>query len=180
MDFSRGQCLLVADRPELATFFVKILNQAFKDLEVVVKRSMRESSEWMLERSSINDPGILDLAIIDLSISDGTGIELLRTLASKESGPSIIAIAIHADDLLLFEALGCGSFGYLIKTCDEGTLIALLKRLNHAEPPLSATVAQKLGLSPLTVAGYVKIIYQKLHVSNRAEATREAIRRGLV
>jgi len=41
-------------------------------------------------------------------------------------------------------------------------------------------IARKLGLSEHTVSDYVKAIYQKLSVSSRAEATREAIRRGLV
>ncbi len=40
--------------------------------------------------------------------------------------------------------------------------------------------AQQMQLSPLTVAGYVKKIYQKLQISTRAEATREAIKRGMV
>lgn len=39
--------------------------------------------------------------------------------------------------------------------------------------------AARLGLQPQTVASYVKVIYQKLCVTSRAEATREAIRRGL-
>lgn len=41
-------------------------------------------------------------------------------------------------------------------------------------------VAEQMKLSAQTVAGYVKIIYQKLHVSNRVELMREATRRGLV
>jgi DNA-binding NarL/FixJ family response regulator len=53
------------------------------------------------------------------------------------------------------------------------TLTLLARGLTVAE------VAGRLGLRPHTVAGYVKIIYQKLGVSSRAEATREAIRRGL-
>ena len=40
--------------------------------------------------------------------------------------------------------------------------------------------AAEMKLSPQTVAGYVKVIYQKLHVSNRVELIREATRRGLV
>lgn len=44
---------------------------------------------------------------------------------------------------------------------------------------VSETAAQ-LGLKPQTVAGYVKIIYQKLNISSRAEAAREAIRRGML
>lgn len=40
--------------------------------------------------------------------------------------------------------------------------------------------ARRLGLTDHTVAGYVKVIYQKLNISRRAEATLEAHRRGLV
>ena len=43
-----------------------------------------------------------------------------------------------------------------------------------------AECAKKLELSPNTVAGYVKSIYYKLQISTRAEATREAIKRGLI
>lgn len=43
-----------------------------------------------------------------------------------------------------------------------------------------AETAASLGLKPQTVAGYVKIIYQKLNISSRAEAAREAIRRGMI
>lgn len=40
--------------------------------------------------------------------------------------------------------------------------------------------ARVLGLTPHTVAGYVKSIYRKLNVSSRAEAAVEAMRRGIV
>jgi DNA-binding NarL/FixJ family response regulator len=43
-----------------------------------------------------------------------------------------------------------------------------------------AECAKKMDLSPNTVAGYVKSIYQKLQISTRAEATREAIKRGMI
>lgn len=57
---------------------------------------------------------------------------------------------------------------------ERETLTLLARGLTVAE------AANRMKLSALTVAGYVKIIYQKLHVTNRVEATREAIRRGLV
>lgn len=41
-------------------------------------------------------------------------------------------------------------------------------------------VAEMLGLTTNTAAGYVKTIYRKLNISSRAEATLEASRRGLV
>lgn len=43
-----------------------------------------------------------------------------------------------------------------------------------------ADVAELLGLSRHTIAGYLKDIYRKLSVGSRAEATIEAVRRGLI
>ncbi len=43
-----------------------------------------------------------------------------------------------------------------------------------------ARVAELLGISYHTSAGYVKAVYRKLKVNNRAEAPLEATRRGLV
>jgi DNA-binding NarL/FixJ family response regulator len=42
-----------------------------------------------------------------------------------------------------------------------------------------AESAKRLDLSPQTVATYVRTIYSKLSISNRAQATLEARRRGL-
>lgn len=41
-------------------------------------------------------------------------------------------------------------------------------------------VASRLGLTPHTVTSYIKILYQKLNVQSRAEATLAAVERGLV
>lgn len=43
-----------------------------------------------------------------------------------------------------------------------------------------ARVSEILGITRNTAAGYVKIIYRKLNISSRAEATLEASRRGIV
>ena len=57
---------------------------------------------------------------------------------------------------------------------EEETLRLIAQGLTVAESAL------ELGLSAQTVAGYVKSIYQKLHISSRAQATREALKRGFV
>ncbi len=43
-----------------------------------------------------------------------------------------------------------------------------------------AKVAEMLGITRNTAAGYVKIVYRKLNVNSRAEATLEATRLGIV
>ena len=57
---------------------------------------------------------------------------------------------------------------------EEDVLRSIAKGFNVA------TTAEMLGLTSNTVKSYVKTIYSKLGVSSRAEATAEAIRRGLV
>lgn len=57
---------------------------------------------------------------------------------------------------------------------EHETLILLSRGLTVPE------VAAHLNLSALTISGYVKIIYQKLHVSNRVELMLEANRRNLI
>lgn len=57
---------------------------------------------------------------------------------------------------------------------ERETLLLLAQGLTVPE------AAKTLGLSAQTVAGYVKIIYQKLHVSNRVELINEASRRGIL
>ena len=57
---------------------------------------------------------------------------------------------------------------------EHETLVLIARGLTVSE------VASEMKLSAQTVSGYVKIIYQKMHVSNRVELIREASRRGLV
>lgn len=57
---------------------------------------------------------------------------------------------------------------------ENETLVLITRGLTVAE------VAKQLQLSPQTVSGYVKIIYQKLHVSNRVELMHEASKRKLI
>jgi DNA-binding NarL/FixJ family response regulator len=57
---------------------------------------------------------------------------------------------------------------------EQEVLVLLAKGLTIAE------VARTLTLTPNTAASYTKALYRKLEVTNRAEATLEATRRGLI
>lgn len=57
---------------------------------------------------------------------------------------------------------------------EEEVLTFIAKGLNRAE------VAQLLSVSAHTITTHVRSIYSKLDISSRAEATVEAIRRGLI
>ena len=213
-------CLIIEDQPETGHFLTKIVGLAFPNTVSVVVQDLKSAKAMINDPLQFKDKS-LGLAIVDLGLPDGSGIEFIRELKDKNPDvPSVVA-TIYDDDSFLFNALQAGAYGYLLKTDDEVFLVDALKQIERNNPPLSPAIARRLlqyfrnentpdtsdvklsprenetlvliargmtvseaaaqlKLSAQTVAGYVKIIYQKMHVSNRVELIREATRRGLV
>lgn len=217
-------CLIIEDQVKVAESLRHLVETRFPSLNVITFRDFRETAEFLHLRQQLSVKAPIQLALVDIGLPDGSGIELLRQIAVQEPTARAVVITIYDDENYLFEALKAGAYGYILKDDDPQALGLLLDRIEKNEPPLSPPIARKLlayfqnlgqpsekaaedcslspreretlvllshgmtvasaaqhmGLSRQTVAGYVKIVYQKLHVSNRAEAVREALRRGIV
>jgi DNA-binding NarL/FixJ family response regulator len=189
----------------------------------VTAASLREARR-LLEAHATNPPWKLALAVIDLGLPDGSGVELVREIAQAFPEALPVVATIYDDDAHLFDSLAAGAQGYVLKQEHPDTVADCLRRIDAGEPPLSPSIARRMlerlrpqeasppvrprdeaglsaretevlallarglsapeaaraiGLKPQTVAGYVKVIYQKLHVSSRAEAVLAAAQRGL-
>jgi DNA-binding NarL/FixJ family response regulator len=211
-------CLLLEDQPQFSAFLQETVELAFPGIQVISLRSLREARNWL---EAGTDRGRLRFCLIDLGLSDGSGIDLIRELAASRPSVLSIVVTIFREDSCLFDAIAAGAFGYILKDESREFMVDTLRRLERQEPPISPSIARRLlahfqashtlqnknvsltarekqtltllvrgmtvseaasqlALSAQTVSGYVKVIYQKLHVSNRAEAVREALRLGLV
>lgn len=216
---SPHRCLLVEDQPRTRDWMLGALAEAFAGIEVVTAASLKQAHACLDAAGKPNRDGF-SMALIDLGLPDGSGIELVHRLVAQMPETLPIVATIYDDDAHLFEAIAAGARGYLLKDEDTGLLVGYLRRIERGEPPLSPAIAHRilghfrgsvakqpdeagltsreietltllskgltvaeaaaqLGLKPQTIASYVKVIYQKLNVTSRAEATREAIRRGL-
>ncbi|MCW1430185.1 response regulator [Novosphingobium sp. JCM 18896] len=212
-------CLLVEDQAATRAWLTEAIEQAFDPVTVVEQMTVKGALQWLHapERQSAAPW----LAIVDLGLPDGRGIEIVRAVHEAMPATQCIVATIYGDDAHLIEAITAGAQGYILKEENRDQIVATLKRIERGEPPLSPSIAlrilalfrappapsanaaglsaretetlaliargltvaeaaAKLGLTTNTVAGYVKLIYQKLGISSRAEATREAVRRGLV
>lgn len=208
-------CLLIEDQPTTRDWMLGVLGTAFDNIEIATAGTLKAANAWL----DVNARGLW-LAIVDLGLPDGSGIEIVRRLRAQHPEILCIVATIYDDDAHLFEAIAAGARGYVLKDEEADLLVGYLRRIERGEPPLSPSIAlrmlshfrapapkmdddaglspretevltllargltvaeaaRRLGLQPQTVASYVKVIYQKLCVSSRAEATREAIRRGL-
>ena len=85
-----------------------------------------------------------ELALIDLGLPDGSGIELISELNRRSPATLCIITTIYDDDQHLFPALRAGAQGYVLKEQRWQQLAVLLSGIAEGRPPLSPPIARKL------------------------------------
>lgn len=209
--------LVVEDLPASADWLCQALTDVFPTMQVARAASLAAAKALLAEGAPDALP---DIALVDLGLPDGSGVDLIRQLAETGRTRHIIVSTIYADDRHLFPALRAGATGYLLKDQPHAKVTAALRGIAAGEPPLSPRIAQRLlrifsdeqvaepstplsprerevltliakgfrlpdvaqtlGVTRNTAAGYIKAVYRKLGVTSRAEAALEANRLGLV
>lgn len=213
-------CLVVEDQPDSAAWLARVTASAFPDTSVETAANLREANRWLDDR--LSEPGPrLRLALIDLGLPDGSGVEFIRRLSVDAPEAIAVVATIYDGDTHLFESITAGAQGYVLKQEGADVIADRLQRIDQGEPALSPSIARRilervraetpraygpadltaretqvlallargltiaeaaatLGLKPQTVASYVKVIYEKVGVSNRAGAAIAAANRGLI
>ncbi len=67
-----------------------------------------------------------DVAVVDLDLPDGDGIELGTSLKARWPGLRVVVLTMHADDQAVIRSLGAGLDGYLLKDSDPEDLLAAI------------------------------------------------------
>jgi DNA-binding NarL/FixJ family response regulator len=167
-----------------------------------------------------------DLAVIDLSLPDKSGIQLTRILKTILPDLTVIIVSMHSKIHYILGALQAGALGYLVKESVSKTLFDCLESTLKGEYYLDAAlsgeiatklldtttqqvdnnnsaygalspreqqvmrllaqgeptkdIAEKLSISPKTVANHRANIMTKLNIHNSAGLVRYAARLGLL
>lgn len=131
------QALIVEDLPDIRAWLGEIACAAFPALSVrAVAR--RDEALACLAREPF------DLALIDLGLPDGSGVDVVGALKRLHPAAFPVVVTIYDDDDHLFPALQAGAFGYLLKEQPRDALIAQLLRMTQGEPPLSPPIARRV------------------------------------
>lgn len=129
--------LVLEDLDASAKWLAAIVERAFPSVRVTTAASLAQAREAVLRSPP-------DIALVDLELPDGSGVDLIHQLAHSLPECRCIVTTIYSDDRHLFPALRAGAAGYLLKDQPEERVVAALRSISAGEPPLSPMIAQRL------------------------------------
>jgi DNA-binding NarL/FixJ family response regulator len=142
--------LVVEDNPETRRWICAALENAFPDVEFQATGSFQEAETLLFARDGRRRS--FDVALLDIVLPDGNGVDLIRRINTELPGTTPVVISIYDDDTTLFEALAAGAMGYILKGVKTESLIEQLRRIDGDEPPISPQIARRM-LSFFKIAG---------------------------
>jgi DNA-binding NarL/FixJ family response regulator len=84
-----------------------------------------------------------DIAVIDLSLPDFSGMELARRLSKRCPEVKIIALTVHEDRAYVHPVLDAGARGYLLKRSAGEELLRAIRAVNRGILYLDPAIADK-------------------------------------
>jgi DNA-binding NarL/FixJ family response regulator len=122
------------------------LLEAEDDLEVVGEAATAEEA---VARVPATRP---DVALLDVRLPDGSGVEVCRDLRAAHADLRCIMLTSYADDEALFDAITAGAAGYVLKQVRGNELVDGIRRVARGEslldPTLTARVLERLRHAP--------------------------------
>ncbi len=119
---------------------------AEEDLEVVGEAA---TAEQALSRIPPTRP---DVAVLDVRLGEGDGIEVCREVRSRMPEIACLILTSFSDDEALFAAIMAGAAGYLLKQIRGTDLVGAIRRVGAGEslidPKLTAKVMERIRSGP--------------------------------
>jgi DNA-binding NarL/FixJ family response regulator len=134
--------IFLVDDHEVVRRGVRDLLEAEDEFEVVGEAG---SVAEALQRIPATSP---DVAVLDVRLPDGSGVELCRELRS--SHPQLVCLMLTSfdDDEALFEAIVAGAAGYVLKQVKGNDIVDAVRQVGAGrsllDPAMTARVIERL------------------------------------
>lgn len=129
--------LVLEDFADTRIWLCEVLRETFTDIKLTEAATVSQAKACLAKEN-------FDLALIDINLPDGNGIEVLSEIIASSPTTYCVVATIFDDDEHLFSALRAGAQGYLLKEQPKDQFKKNLSGLLHGEPPLSPSIARKI------------------------------------
>lgn len=126
--------LIVEDHKDAASVLRQVVTDAFNRPTIEVVHTFSEGLS-LLEGKEYS------MALLDLGLPDGDGLDLVRFAGNSRPRTLTIVTTIFDDEEHLFDALRLGASGYLLKGHSAGELSSYLTDAVAGRPALSPRIA---------------------------------------
>ena len=134
--------VFLLDDHEVVRRGLRDLIDAEEDLEVVGEAGS------VAEATDVVEACTPHVAVLDVQLGDGTGIEVCRDLRSAHPDIHCLMLTSYADDEALFDSIMAGAAGYVLKQVRGNDLIDSIRRVaagqSLLDPALTTRVLDRL------------------------------------
>ena len=103
----------------------------------------------------------VSLALVDLGLPDGNGIELIEKLRAQDSNAMILVISAWSTQESLFSAIKAGATGYVLKERDDVEVKLSIRSILRGGVPIDPFIAQEI-LKQISAAVIPAVADQKI------------------
>ena len=137
---TKARIFLVDDHPLVREWLTNLIHQQ-PDLQVCGEA---EGAPQALDAIAKLRP---DIAIVDISLKNGSGIELIKNIRSVVPEVAVIVLSMHDEGLYAERALRAGARGYIMKRETAKKVIAAIRQVLQGKlylsEPMRAFIAEK-------------------------------------
>lgn len=142
-----ARVLIVDDHPAIReALAIRIAAQP--DLEVCGEAA---DANEALCLAAATDP---DVAVIDIGLKEGNGIDLIKRLKARNDRFRAIVWSMYSEDLYAERALRAGAMGYINKEQATGKIIEAIRQVLDGKMYLSTAMTEKLLKQAVRQAGH--------------------------
>ena len=133
----KASVLVVDDHPLVRTGLAELLRHE-ADLEVCCEAaSLQEAVQFL-------NSGSPDVAVVDISLPDGNGLDLVKRLRLRHPNTRILVLSMHDEALLAERALRAGALGYINKEEAAENIIAAIRQVLTGKAWMSTGMKARL------------------------------------
>ncbi len=127
--------LLLVDDHEIVRRGLRELLEAEDDFEVVAQAGTVEEGVEL-------DISTVDVAVLDVRLPDGSGVDLCRQLREKRPELGCLMLTSFADNEALNASVLAGARGYVLKNVRGSDLVSSIRRVANGEMLLSTDLTE--------------------------------------
>lgn len=133
----RARIMIVDDHPTLRRGLMALI-QDEPDLEVCGEAEQTDEAVRMVEELHP------DVMLVDLSLKQGTGLELIERVKAMDKGVKMLVASMHEESLYAERVLRAGAMGYINKQETIDKLIEAIRQILRGQIYLSERMTERV------------------------------------